>query len=78
MRQSWLSPLAMTRTAGTKGRGVFAIEAIPAGTTVAGFGGHVVTRAELNDLDHEVQIHALQIDDDLYLAAPSPSTPPTT
>jgi uncharacterized protein len=69
VRQSWLSPLAATRAAGAKGRGVFAVAAIPAGTTVAGFGGHVVSRAELDDLDHEVQIHALQIDDDLFLAS---------
>ena len=72
MRQSWLSPLAVTRSAGSKGRGVFALEAIAAGTTVAGFGGHVVSRAELHDLDHEVQIHALQIDDDLFLASSLP------
>ena len=72
MRQSWLSPFAVTRAAGAKGRGVFAVEVIPANTTVAGFGGHVVTRAELSDLDHEVQIHALQIDDDLFLASALP------
>ena len=53
MRQSWLSPLAACRSAGAKGLGVFAVEAIPAGTTVAGFGGCVVDRAELDTLDEE-------------------------
>lgn len=69
MRQSWLSPVAETRTAGVKGRGIFAIGAIPAGTTIAGFGGAVVDRAGLNALDDEVRVHALQIDEDLFIAS---------
>ena len=52
--------------------GVFAVEAIPAGTTVAGFGGYVVDRAELDALDEEIRIHALQIDDDLFIASELP------
>jgi SET domain-containing protein len=52
--------------------GIFAVEPIPAGTTVAGFGGHVVDRSELDDLDDEVRIHALQIDDDLFIASVLP------
>ena len=72
MRQSWLHPLAVARPAGAKGRGVFAVEAIPAGTTVAGFGGNVVDRAELDALDESVRIHALQIDDDLFIASELP------
>ena len=51
---------------------MFAVDAIPANTTVAGFGGHVVDGRELADLGEAVRIHALQIDDDLFLA----STPP--
>ena len=78
VRQSWLSPLAATGAAGTKGIGIFAVAAIPAGTTVAGFGGHVVDRAELHALDEDVRIHALQIDDDLFLASSRRSTTPTT
>ena len=72
MRQSWLSPLATCRPAGEKGLGIFAIEAIPGGTTVAGFGGSVVDRAELDALDEEIRIHALQIDDDLFIASELP------
>ncbi|MDQ1380552.1 MAG: hypothetical protein QOJ71_1271 [Actinomycetota bacterium] len=72
MRQSWLHPNAETRPTATKGTGVFAVDAIRANTTVAGFGGHVVDGRELEDLGEAVRIHALQIDDDLFLA----STPP--
>ena len=72
MRQSWLTPLAVTGAAGSKGVGIFAVEPIPAGTTVAGFGGHVVDRTELHGLDEDVRIHALQIDDDLFLASLPP------
>ena len=72
MRQSWLSPLAVSRSAGAKGVGVFALETIPAGTTVAGFGGRVVDRAELDQLDEEIRVHALQIDDDLFIASELP------
>ena len=72
MRQSWLSPLAVSREAGAKGRGIFAVDDIPAGTTVAGFGGNVVDRAELDALAEEIRIHALQIDDDLFIASDLP------
>ena len=72
MRQSWLSPLAVLRPAGAKGMGIFAVAPIPAGTTVAGFGGRVVDRAELDRLDDELRVHALQIDDDLFLASELP------
>jgi uncharacterized protein len=72
VRQSWLSPLAQRRPAGVKGMGIFAVDAIPAGVTVAGFGGSVVDRAELDALDEEIRIHALQIDDDLFIASAPP------
>jgi uncharacterized protein len=72
VRQSWLNPLAVTRPAGAKGKGIFALSAVPAGTTIAGFGGHVVDRAELHALDDEVRTHALQIDDDLFIASVLP------
>jgi uncharacterized protein len=72
LRQSWLSPLAVARSAGAKGRGIFAVESIPARTTVAGFGGCVVDRAELDLLDDEIRVHALQIDDDLFIASELP------
>ena len=72
MRQSWLSPLATRRPAGTKGMGIFADVGISAGTTVAGFGGCVVDRAELNAQADEIRTHALQIDDDLFIASELP------
>jgi hypothetical protein len=75
VRQSWLHPSAETRPTATKGTGVFAVEPIPAGTTVAGFGGHVVDGRELADLGEAVRIHALQIDDDLFLASTPPFDP---
>ena len=75
MRQSWLSPLAVARETATKGMGVFAIEHIEAGTTVAAFGGIVVDGAELRALGDNVAHHALQIDDDLFLASVPPYDP---
>jgi SET domain-containing protein len=72
VRQSWLSPLAVRLPAGAKGMGVFAREPIPAGTTVAGFGGCVVDGQELGRLDEVVRTHALQIDDDLFIVSEPP------
>ena len=72
MRQSWLSPLAACRPAGAKGMGIFALADIPAGTTVAGFGGNVVDRSELDAQPEEIRTHALQIDDDLFIAGELP------
>ena len=75
MRQSWLHPNAETRPTATKGIGVFAVAPIPANTTVAGFGGRVVDGKELASLGEAVRIHALQIDDDLFLASTPPFDP---
>ncbi len=72
MPQSWLSPLATRRPAGAKGEGVFAVAPIPADTTVAAFGGNVVDRHELDRLDETIRVHALQIDEELYLAGELP------
>ena len=57
---------------GAKGKGIFAVDSIPAGTTVAGFGGHVVDRAELDALAEEIRTHALQNADDLFSASELP------
>src|SRR5438874_6658804 len=75
VRQSWLHPSAGTRPTATKGIGVFALDPIPANTTVAGFGGHVVDSRELENLGEAVRVHALQIDDDLFLASVPPFDP---
>ena len=75
MRQSWLHPSARTQDTAAKGTGVFATAPIPAGTTVAGFGGHMLDRAELHAASDEIRTHALQIDDDLFLASLPPLDP---
>jgi hypothetical protein len=75
VRQQWLHPSAETRPTTGKGTGVFALAAIRANTTVAGFGGRVVDGKELAELGEAVRIHALQIDDDLFLASTPPFDP---
>lgn len=75
MHQSWLTSLAEVRPAGPKGLGVYALADLPAGTTVAGFGGHVVERTEFDTLDDSLRTHALQIDEHLYLVSLPPFAP---
>ena len=75
MQQSWLNPNASVASAGAKGLGIFAAAAIPAGTTVAGFGGNVVDRAEFDTLDEAWRTHSLQIDDQLYMVSMPPFAP---
>lgn len=75
MRQSWLHSDVEVRAADRKGMGVFASANIPAGTTVAGFGGHVVERAEFDGLDEELRTHSIQIDERLYLVSAPPFEP---
>ena len=70
MEQSFLCGRAEARAAGAKGRGVFATAPIPAGTTVATFGGWICDGAELDTLTEERRTHSLQIDDDLYMVGP--------
>jgi uncharacterized protein len=67
MDLNWLSPLAEARPTGPKGWGSFAREPIPAGTTVAAFGGHVVSRSELERHPEDRQNRSIQVDEDLYL-----------
>jgi hypothetical protein len=75
VHQSWLNPLAEIRSAGAKGIGCFATQDLPAGSTVAGFGGHVVERAEFDTLDEELRTHSLQIDERLYMVSLPPFAP---
>jgi hypothetical protein len=72
---SWLTPDAAVAPAGAKGSGTFATQPIAAGTTVAGFGGSVVDRAEFDTLDEEWRTHSLQIDDQLYMVTRPPFAP---
>jgi len=64
---NWLTPKAVATPAGGKGWGSFALESIRAGESVAAFGGHIVTLAELHTFDHDRQSRSIQIDEDLYL-----------
>ena len=66
---NWLTGKAEARPAGDKGWGSFAIEPIPAGETVAAFGGWVVSRAVLSTMSHDRQGRSIQIDEDLYLVS---------
>jgi hypothetical protein len=67
MDYNWLSPKAEARPAGGKGWGSFALETIPAGETVAAFGGWIVTGAYLEGLSDDRQSRSIQVDSDLYL-----------
>jgi SET domain-containing protein len=67
MDYNWLSPKAEARPAGAKGWGSFALEPIPAGETVAAFGGWIVTGAYLAELSDDRQSRSIQVDSDLYL-----------
>ncbi len=70
MAMPWLTPKAEARPAGTKGWGSFAVEPIPAGETVAAFGGYVVTHETLVTLPEERQGRSIQVDENLYLLSP--------
>ena len=69
MDLNWLTPLAEAHPTGAKGWGSFAREPIPAGTTVAGFGGFVTHAAMLARLPADRVSRSIQIDDDLYLVS---------
>ncbi len=65
----------MVQPAAGKGLGIFATEAIAARTTVAGFGGCVVERAEFDTLDEHLRTHSIQMDERLYLVSLPPFAP---
>ena len=67
MDYNWLNPKAEARPAGHKGWGSFALEHIPAGETVAAFGGCIVSAALLQTLSEDRQGRSIQVDTDLYL-----------
>ena len=69
MDYNWLSPKAEARPVGAKGWGSFATEPIAKGTSVAGFGGWVVTRETLATFSEDRQGRSIQIDEDLYLVS---------
>ncbi len=69
MDLNWLSPLAEAHPVGDHGWGSFARETIPAGTTVAAFGGYVASRSTLESLPVDRQNRSIQVDSDLFLVS---------
>lgn len=72
---SFITLNAEVNSAGRKGRGIFASSPIPAGTTVAAFGGSITHRDAFESLPEYRQTHSLQIDDDLFLLCPEEDEP---
>jgi hypothetical protein len=70
MNMNFLTPRAQSLPAGVKGRGVFAVDPIAAGDTVAGFGGYMVSKDEFEALPALRVMHSIQMTDDLYLVGP--------
>lgn len=71
---SFLTPLARPVVADGRRR-VVATARIPSGATVAAFGGRCTTRDEFDLLGADQQVRSIQIDDDLYMAAPTEPEP---
>jgi len=69
MDYNWLNSKAEARPAGHKGWGSFALEPIPAGETVAAFGGWIMSTSDLESLNHDRQGRSIQVDSNLYLVS---------
>lgn len=66
----WLSAGAEARWAGQgRGRGVFALRDIPAGSLVCIFGGRVIDWSALQALSDDERRMALQVDDELFIVS---------
>jgi SET domain-containing protein len=72
---NYLTQKAETRPAGVKGWGNFALEVIPAGETVAAFGGQVIGRRQLDSLTPDRKSRCIQIDEELWLLSPETPEP---
>jgi len=75
MYHSWLSPDVHVADAGAKGVGLFADRRFAAGEVVSGFGGHVMARAEFEQLPAHRQTHSLQIAESLFMVCPTDGDP---
>ncbi|MEP6809842.1 MAG: SET domain-containing protein-lysine N-methyltransferase [Chthoniobacterales bacterium] len=64
---SWLSPKTEVRASPIHGRGLFAKDAIDRGEIVAVKGGHIITRAVLEELEPSLAGAEVQIADDLFI-----------
>jgi SET domain-containing protein len=67
MHTTWLNPKARSRQIDEGEFGVFAVNAIDQGETIAVFGGHLCDGAELRGLPEVRQSHSIQVEEDLYL-----------
>ena len=66
---NWLHPDVRGAPGRRQGDGVVRLDGpIPAGTTVAAFGGSVVTRDHLDLVSEDRRSRSIQIDEHLYLA----------
>jgi uncharacterized protein len=67
---SWISPKARKgRPSGIAGRGLFAVEPLAAGETVAVKGGHIVSTDTMRSLPEKLRNSEIQIAEGLHLAA---------
>lgn len=64
---SYLSPKTTVRESRIHGRGLFATAAIARDEIVAVKGGHIISRAELDDLEPRLGSAEIQIADDLFI-----------
>jgi SET domain-containing protein len=68
LRLSWRSSKTEVRQSPIHGRGLFAIEEIGKDEIVAVKGGHIITRAQLADINSRLGPVEIQVDDDLFVA----------
>ncbi len=71
--KTWRSPKIRVSNDTLAGRGVIAVDDIAQDEIVAIKAGHIVTRAEIEQVTRSAGDMALQIDDDFYLAPRSPA-----
>lgn len=71
--KTWRSPKIRVSDDTLAGRGVIAVDEIARDEIVAIKAGHIVTRAEIEQVTRSAGDMALQIDDDFYLAPRSPA-----
>ena len=65
---SWLSPKTEVRLSPIHGRGLFARVPFAKNEIVAAKGGHIVSRAQLTDINARLGPVEIQIGDDLFIA----------
>jgi hypothetical protein len=66
---SWINPKLELRSSGVTGKGIFAKQMISKNERLAVFGGVIVTKEQILQLDKELIRYVMQIEDDLWLAS---------